>query len=156
MAKKKSFTYVDGNTVRKLRPEPEREQERIRREQEERRIKNRRLVRHNLERHQKINRGYLLFLTGAVGVTCFVCAAYIRLQSSITTRMAHISSLEKEITDLKTENDITEKRINTSIDLNEIKKRAMEELGMVYASKDQIAYYDMEDTDYMTQYEDVP
>ena len=70
--------------------------------------------------------------------------------------MNNISSLEKEIADLKTENDTTLKRINTSIDLNEIKEKAMGELGMVYASEDQVAYYNMEDTDYMMQYEEIP
>ena len=70
-----------------------------------------------------------------------VCAAYVHLQADITTRMSNISALEKEIADLKTDNDTTLKRVNTSINLNEIKEKAIAELGMVYAAPDQIAYY---------------
>ena len=46
--------------------------------------------------------------------------------------------LEKEIADLKTDNDTTLKRVNTSINLNEIKEKAIAELGMVYAAPDQV------------------
>ena len=88
--------------------------------------------------------------------TCLVCAAYVHLQADITTRMSNISALEKEIADLKTDNDTTLKRVNTSINLNEIKEKAIAELGMVYAAPDQIAYYSIEDSDYMTQYEEIP
>ena len=70
--------------------------------------------------------------------------------------MKNISALESEIADLKTDNDTTLKRINTSVDLNQIKEKAIGELGMVYASQDQVAYYSIEDTDYMTQYSDIP
>ncbi len=156
MEQKKYNTYIDGNTVRKTRAVPDPRQERIRREEEERRARNRRIARRNQERELRMNRGYLIFLSAAVGITCLVCAAYIQIQSEITTHMNNISSLEKEIADLKTENDTTLKRINTSIDLNEIKEKAMGELGMVYASEDQVAYYNMEDTDYMMQYEEIP
>lgn len=156
MEQKKYNTYIDGNTVRKTRAVPDPRQEKIRREEEERRARNRRIARRNQERELRMNRGYLIFLSAAVGITCLVCAAYIQIQSEITTHMNNISSLEKEIADLKTENDTTLKRINTSIDLNEIKEKAMGELGMVYASEDQVAYYNMEDTDYMMQYEEIP
>ena len=99
---------------------------------------------------------YVAFLAVAVSITCLVCAAYVHLQADITTRMSNISALEKEIADLKTDNDTTLKRVNTSINLNEIKEKAIAELGMVYAAPDQIAYYSIEDSDYMTQYEEIP
>lgn len=156
MEQKRYVTYVDGNTVRKTRVVPDERQERIRREREAQRAKNRKIAKRNQERELRMNRGQMVFLAVAVGVTCLVCASYIQLQSSITTHMNKISALEKEIADLKTENDTTLKRINTSIDLNQIKKQAMEDLGMVYASEGQVSYYNMEDTDYMTQYEEIP
>lgn len=156
MEQKKYDTYIDGNTVRKTKAVPDERQERIRREREEQRARNRKIAKRNQARELRMNRRYMVFLSAAVGITCLVCAAYIQLQSEITTHMGNISSLEKEIADLKTENDTTLKRINTSIDLNEIKQEAMGKLGMVYASEDQVAYYNMEDTDYMMQYEEIP
>lgn len=153
---KKFDTYVDGNTVRKTRPMPNERQERIRREQEEQRARRRKIARRNQEREMRMNRRHLIFLSMAVGITCLVCAAYIQMQSQMNTRMNHVAALEKELADLKTENDTTLKRINTSIDLNKIKKEAMEKMGMVYASEGQVSYYNIEDTDYMTQLEEIP
>ena len=42
------------------------------------------------------------------------------------------------------------------VDLESIRKTAMEELGMVYASEDQVVLYDSKSTDYVRQYQDVP
>lgn len=153
---KKYDTYVDGNTIRKTKTVPDERQERIRREREEQRAKRRKIAKRNQERELRMNRRHMIFLSTAVGVTCLVCVAYIQMQSQINARMNHVAALEKEIADLKTENDTTLKRINTSIDLNEIKKEAMEKMGMVYATEGQVSYYNIEDTDYMTQYEEIP
>jgi hypothetical protein len=42
------------------------------------------------------------------------------------------------------------------VDLNEIKDIAMNQLGMTYASEDQIIYYSVENSNYMDQYSDIP
>lgn len=149
-------TYIDGNTVRQAEVLPDRYQEKIQRERQKQQVKNRKLARHNQEREMRMNRGHLVFSTAALAVTCLICAAYIQVQSQVTTRMEHIATLEREIADLKTDNDTTLKRINTSIDLNKIKAEAMGKLGMVYANENQVIYYDIEDTDFMTQYEEIP
>lgn len=153
---RKYDVYVDGNTVRRMAAVPDERQERARREIESRRAKNKRLAKHNQERELRMNRGYFVFSAAAVCVAGIVCVAYIQLQSQITTRMSNISALEKEITELKTENDTALKRINTSIDLNKIKEEAMGKYGMVYANEDQVVYYDIENADFMTQYEEIP
>lgn len=40
--------------------------------------------------------------------------------------------------------------------MEHVKDVAMNELGMVYASKDQIVTYEENDSDYVRQYTDVP
>ena len=57
---------------------------------------------------------------------------------------------------LKAENDALETRINTSIDLDYIYKVATEELGMVYANRNQVRLYDKTESEYVRQYEDIP
>ena len=42
------------------------------------------------------------------------------------------------------------------MDLEHIKDVAMNELGMVYAKKGQIVYYESASEDYVKQYQDVP
>ena len=43
-----------------------------------------------------------------------------------------------------------------SVNLEEIRDKAQNELGMVYASPEQIVEYDNPATDYVKQYEDIP
>ena len=58
--------------------------------------------------------------------------------------------------DLKAENDEAYKRLSTSVDLESVKKTALEELGMSYVKESQIVYYSVGDDDYMNQYGDIP
>ena len=44
----------------------------------------------------------------------------------------------------------------TGVDMEHVKDVAMNELGMVQAKKSQIVTYEIEDSDYVRQYSDVP
>lgn len=149
--------YIEGNTVRKLDAVPNRypdaHEERERKEKERRAN---RAAKHNRQRAMQMGPGYVLFLTAAVCVTLGVCLIYVQLQSDINGRMKHIASLESEMLDLKTGNEATLRRIETSVNLEEIRSKALNEMGMVYPTKDQIIYYDVDLNDYMNQYQDIP
>lgn len=82
--------------------------------------------------------------------------SYLKLQSSVTARLNHIESLEESIEKLKGDNDALLTRINTSVDLDYVYKVATEELGMVYANKDQVRLYNKTESEYVRQYEDIP
>ena len=159
---KVSRTYIDGNTVRKLEalPDYRRKQEEERRREEQRRQeiqhRNKQAARRNSEKAMQMSRGYVLFLSAAALVTAFVSVAYIQLQSDVTSRLKSISSIESQVADLKADNDAALKRINTSVNLATVKDVAMNQLGMVYAGKDQIVYYSVDNDDYMNQYGDIP
>ena len=88
--------------------------------------------------------------------TLYFCVSYLQLQSSIAARLNHIEALEASIEKKKADNDALETRINTSIDLDNIYKIATEELGMVYANKDQVRMYNKTESEYVRQYEDIP
>ena len=148
---------MDGNTVRRLEGEPEeRRRKQLEKERKERQKKNRRVARRNQEKALRMSMGYVSFCTMAVLISCVVCVTYIQLQSDITSRMKHISTLESQITDLKADNDAAIKRIDLSTDLEDVKYKAIHELGMKYAGPGQIVYYTVEDSDYMNQYSDIP
>lgn len=152
----RSSIYVEGNTVRKLNTMPERapreERERVRERQQ--RIS--RSVQENRRRALQMSPGYVLFLTAAVALTLGVCAMFIQLQSEISTRMRNVAALESQILDMKTDNDATMNRIETSVNMEDIKNAAMNELGMVYPGQDQIVYFEVDANDYMNQYQDIP
>ena len=148
---------MDVNTVRRLEGEPEeRRRTQLEKERKERQKKNRRVARRNQEKALRMSMGYVSFCTMAVLISCVVCVTYIQLQSDITSRMKHISTLESQITDLKADNDAAIQRIDLSTDLEDVKYKAIHELGMKYAGPGQIVYYTVEDSDYMNQYSDLP
>ena len=71
-------------------------------------------------------------------------------------RLPVIKELEREIEQLRSNNDALQTRINTEIDLDHVYKVATEELGMVYANKDQVRMYNKTESEYVRQYEDIP
>lgn len=153
--RQESNLYVYGNTVRKLEAVPERQPER-REQQEQRNYRaEKNAVRKNREKAKQMNRPYVIFLTMASVVSFLVCFHYIELRSQMTAQIKNIAALESALSDLKIENDAELSRVNNSIDLEEIKKIAMEELGMVYANKDQVILYQDKEAEYFRQYESV-
>ena len=98
----------------------------------------------------------VLALTIAALITLVLCMNYLHKQASITTRINHIEDLELKLENLKSENDALQTRIDTYVDLDHVYKVATEELGMVYANKDQILLYDKTESEYVRQYEDIP
>lgn len=99
---------------------------------------------------------FVIMLTIAAICTLYLCVSYLQLQSSITARLDHIEYLEERIETLKADNDALETRINTSVDLDYVYKVATEELGMVYANKNQVRLYNKTESEYVRQYEDIP
>ena len=143
-AENRNGYYVQGNTVRKLDVTREIRQE------PQRKISNR------TRKNRHMSAGYVLFLSVALVVTGFVLVNYIGLQSDITHSVENISRLEKELNDLKLANDEEYSRITSSVDLEEIKRIAIQELGMQYAEEGQIISFASESNDYVKQMEDIP
>ena len=95
--------------------------------------------------------GYVLFLMAAMCTAAFVLLNYIQLQAELTQRTKNVASKEVQLNNLKIANDEEYNRIMSSIDLEEIKRVAIGELGMVYAQEGQIVTYTNEKNDYMRQ-----
>ena len=155
MTEVKTYYYTEGNTVRQVaQPLPDRHtREREIREERERR---KRQERRKMQRMMRKKRIYSMYVAMVAATVVGLFVGYINLTNSITTHMDNISSLEQNISDLKASNSATESRIASQTNLGEIKTVAVNEMGMVYANADQIVYYDMESSDYMNQYHNIP
>lgn len=138
--------YVQGSAVRKTD---------IRRQVEEPKKQLSHTTRKNRDRAHHMNLAYVFFLSAAMAVTGAALIGYIRLQSSITTSVKRIAALESELNTIKTENDETLGRIEASVDLEEIRRIAITELGMTYAAEGQIVEIPVEGSDYVRQYADI-
>ena len=113
-------------------------------------------VRKNQEKAMRMNPAYVLFLTTALVVSSIILISYIRLQSEITNSINRIASLESELNALRLSNDEEYSRIESSVNLEEIKRIAIEELGMTYATEGQVVEYSSEGSDYVRQVADIP
>lgn len=112
-------------------------------------------VKKNRDRAVYMNLGYVLFLTASLLVAGFVLIGYIRLQSEITASVKHISTMESTLNSLRTANDEEYSRIESSVDLDEIRRIAITELGKVYPDENQIVTVPDEGNDYVRQITDI-
>ena len=140
--------YVQGNTVRKARPDQE-----IHRKPKKK-VNN--SVRRNRDRAKNMNAGYVLFLWAALVATGIILVYYIGLQSDITNSVKNISTLERQLNSLKVANEEDYSRISSSVDMEEIRRIAIQELGMQYAQEGQIISFASENNDYVKQMAEIP
>lgn len=140
-------SYIYGNTARQLD---------VRRAIAEPVRRENHAVRRNREKAAHMNPGYVLFLATALIAAGIILIGYIRLQSELTNSIKHISVLESQLNDLKLSNDEEYSRIESSVNLEEVKRIAIDELGMTYPSEGQIVTYSAEGSDYVRQIADIP
>ena len=137
---------IEGNTVRKVSAVPQIRESELRRTQIE-------AVR---ERSLSMNLRYVLFLTVAAVAVVTICVYFLKLQATSTQLQKKTVSLQTTLKDLKIENDIVYNEIISGIDLEYVREKAIEELGMSYPAQSQITYYDAASSDYVKQYEEIP
>lgn len=147
----RSQMYVYGNVVTKPAYEPER-----RTKEPERTGKTSRQVRKNRRKALHMSPGYVIFLAVAAILALIVCVNYVQIQSRLTSRSKAITAMQEELADMKEENNTKYNAVMDSVNLDEIRDKAQNELGMVYASSDQIVEYDNPASDYVKQYENIP
>lgn len=142
------MTYIEGNTARQL------DVRRAIEEEPRRKLSNQ--TRKNRERARYMNLGYVAFLGVAMLIAGYVLIGYIQMQADLTAQVEQIARLESQLNSLRLSNDEELARVNSSVDLEEIKRIAIGELGMVYATEGQIVNYSYEGSDYVRQVGDIP
>lgn len=106
-------------------------------------------TRHNRKKAKHMNIGYVLFLVAALFLCAMVLINYIQSQAELTAKISEIFQLEKELNTIKRSNDEEIERLESSMNLEEIKRRAIIELGMVCANENQVIIYQSLNHDYM-------
>lgn len=143
--------YVDGSAARKLQSVP------IKREKKEQIQEPKPIPRKKPQvRTSSMSIGYIIVLAVAILAVGYVLVGYVELQSDITNRTNNISQMESKLNNARLTNDEKYTKIMSSIDLEEIKNIAINELGMRYAKEGQVVTYSGEGSDYVRQYKDIP
>ena len=104
----------------------------------------------------KMNKPYVAFLASAAMVVLFACVQYLQLQSDITQRSQHITSLQRELSQAKEENTTRYNAMVNYMNLEEIRDIAMNKFGMVYAQPGQVVNYVSPEASSVTQYFGIP
>jgi hypothetical protein len=71
-------------------------------------------------------------------------------------RTENVSALQEELTELTEQNDTAYNAVADSVNLEEIRSKAMNEMGMVYAAQGIVIEYNSPTSDYVRQYSDIP
>lgn len=147
---KSRVAYVEGSTARKIQvaERPERQWETAPRRQVQP------SVRKNRDKARHMSAGYVIFLAVAMCAAALILVNYIQLQAELTNRTRSVAGKQSELNNLRVANDEEYNRILSRIDLEEVKRIAIGELGMIYAQEGQIIFYSNEGTDYMRRVPD--
>lgn len=99
---------------------------------------------------------YAVFLGLAAICAVAVCVLYLNLQSDVISRSENVTALQEQLTDLTEANDTAYNAAADSINLEMVREKAMNEMGMVYASEGTVIEYDSPSGGYVKQYSDIP
>lgn len=144
--------YTYGNTVRKdyALPYPQEEA----RPKKERRIS--RQVKQNRRKAKYMNAGYVVFLSAAAIAVVVICLQYLHLQTEINTRSRNITALQQELAQTKEQNATNYNHVMDMVNLETIRLKAINELGMVPVKDGQIVTYQNPSGETVKQYEEIP
>ena len=144
------YTYADGNTVRKVDCDVVKEiKKNPVKHVSKKTVKNREKAAHMSVR-------MVLFYSAFMAVVATTLFFYIHLQSTNVAAAERISAMETQLNEMKLDNEEKYSRIMSDIDMDEIKRRAIEDLGMQYAQKGQIIEVQKASNDYVHQYQNIP
>ncbi len=143
---------IEGNTVRKYN----RDYDVVREIEKEPLKKISKQNRRNREKARFMNLNKVAFLLASMVLVGVVLYGYLSLQSANTAAAAEIAALESQLNTMKLDNDEEYSRIMSSVNLEEIKIRAIEELGMQYAQEGQVIEVPCAAEDYVRQYQAMP
>ena len=148
--------YVQGNAVKRLQEVPQRtdlpEIQERRRLAQKRKQKSAvpvtpakqvvsRQAQRNREKAMAMNKGFVLFLTAVSIAVLFTCINYLQVKSEITASMKNVANLESELAQLKEDNDAYYSQVTSAVDISEIKKKAIGELGISFGGSDTDLYH---------------
>lgn len=110
----------------------------------------------NRARAKKMGPGFVMFLAIAVAMVCLMLIGYLDMRADLVISTKRVAALEQELNNMRLANDEELERIESSINLEEIKQIAVEELGMTYAKSGQVVTISDEGSDYVRQLQELP
>ena len=98
-------------------------------------------ARRSREQVMQMNRRYAIFMAFLVVALTLCLIGYIKLMSDISATNKKIASLEAQVSEMKSSNNEVYNELTGNVDLEKIRRTAIDEFGMKYAEQDQIVIY---------------
>nr|MBP3598157.1 hypothetical protein [Eubacterium sp.] len=125
--------YVYGSAARQLQVEPARRIEKRPQRQPQRRPQ---------PVKRRVDKGAVALIIITFAIAFSVCFGYLRLQFQTTYMKKHVVQLENEVVEMEKQNATELQKLEESVDLGGIYKKATKELGMKNAKNNQIYTYE--------------
>ena len=149
----------DGNAVRERNRKLEKKREERRKENARATARENRAQASRLRKLEKslgINLFSCIMLVGAAVVMFTLCFKMIQLGNEIDTMDRAVVATQNNINDIRVSNNSAYQEINSKVDLKEVYRTATQDLGMVFASDNQIITYEDNEAAYVRQYKNIP
>ena len=97
----------------------------------------------NKNRHRAlaITRGYATFLIVAAIMAVVVCVMYLQMNANIMHSSREVTGLRRQLTDITAANEAAYQVVRENIDLERIRVRAVEEMGMISVHEGRVIEY---------------
>ena len=153
---KYNSSYVHGNAVLQLEP-LEKERKRKKTKKSKLHVVKKKPTKDLYTKSQIVrNRMALTITLVALMAVSMSLIRFLELQATVSLRAAQVNELEEKYVTMKADNDLEQVRINSSIDYDKIFEVAVNDLGMVYANKDQVIVYNSEKMEVVKQLSSIP
>jgi len=149
----------DGNAVRERNRKLDIQREQRRKEDARRTARENRANASRIRKLEKslgINLFSCIMLVGAAIVMFSLCFKVIQIGNDIDDIDKAVVTTQNQISDLKVSNNSAYQEINATVDLREVYKVATKDLGMVFATDNQIITYEDNEAAYVRQYKTIP
>lgn len=110
----------------------------------------------NRKKALSVNRTFVVFLAIMSFLTVLMCVQYLKLKETITAQTRVNNSLVSELNTLRSENDALLENVTNSVEWDQVKDVAINEMHMKYATEDEVVWYNTESSGYVRQYLAVP
>ncbi len=144
--------YVYGNTVRQPEVLPKRRNAVKQKEP----VRVSAQVRRNRNRATAMNKAYVSFLITAAVCVVIAFMFYLKLQTGVIKKAETITMMQRELEDITEQNNTNYHAVYENIDLQKIKTKAIDEMGMVYAADGNVIEYECPAECLVKQYSGIP
>ncbi len=144
--------YIYGNTV--CQPEVLPKRRNVAQQRKPVRVSAR--VRRNRNRATAMNKTYVSFLITAAVCVVVAFTFYLKLQTDVIKKAETVTAMQRELENITEQNNTDYHAVYENVDLQKIRDKAINEMGMVYASDGNVIEYEGPAQSLVKQYSTIP